>query len=56
MTEIGVEAEFALEEPSLRYHRLENDCPKTYSGSEITAVSAHYKVRLIHYKHLSENV
>ncbi|VDD81854.1 unnamed protein product [Mesocestoides corti] len=44
MTEIGVEAEFALEEPSLKFHRLANDCPESYAKTEITTVAAHYKV------------
>lgn len=44
MVEEGVEAEFAIEEPSLRYRRLENDCPKCYEISEITCIAAHYKV------------
>ena len=50
MVEIGVEAEFALnavEEPSLRYYRLENDCPGIYTANEITTVAAHCKVLLM---------
>lgn len=44
MTEIGVEAEFALEEPTLKYNRFENDCPVNYAHTEITTVAAHSKV------------
>lgn len=43
MAEVGVEAEFAIEEPSLRFHRLENDCPRCYEGTDIVCVGAHYK-------------
>lgn len=44
MTETGVEAEFALEEPSLRYHRLGNDLSESCARTEITTVAAHWKV------------
>lgn len=50
MAEVGIEAEFAIEEPSLRYRRLENDCPRCYETSEITCFGAHYKFIVLGHK------
>nr|CDS21734.1 vacuolar protein sorting associated protein 41 [Echinococcus granulosus] len=56
MAETGVEAEFALEEPSLRYHRLENDLPGSLAKTEITTVAAHWKFIVLGHKDGTVNI
>ncbi|KAL5109176.1 hypothetical protein TcWFU_007203 [Taenia crassiceps] len=56
MTETGVEAEFAIEEPSLRYHRLENDLPGSCAGTEISTVAAHWKFIVLGHKDGTVNI
>ncbi|KAL5971013.1 hypothetical protein TSMEX_001320 [Taenia solium] len=56
MTETGVEAEFALEEPSLKYHRLENDLPGSCSRTEVTTVAAQWKFIVLGHKDGTVNI
>ncbi|VDO03843.1 unnamed protein product [Rodentolepis nana] len=56
MAEIGIEAEFAIEEPSLRYHRLENDCPSCYETNEINRFAAHYKFIVLGHRNGAVNI
>ncbi|VDM26461.1 unnamed protein product [Hydatigera taeniaeformis] len=56
MTETGVEAEFALEEPSLSYHRLGNDLLGSCAENEITIVAAHWKFIVLGHKDGTVNI
>ncbi|BHF72807.1 Vacuolar protein sorting-associated protein 41 [Sparganum proliferum] len=48
--EIGLEAEFALAEPCLKYHRLCSDLPRICQKSEIASFAAHSKLIAIGFK------